>query len=145
MVSFFLHIFTAWPLDVSLLLLRRGKVWTIMKWLIPLLKHFSSKLVLNLKKIWIFLIFWYSWLQVGGSQLIQLPGGSAGQNGNNIIMMVPGAGTGPRIPLPGHSLIFACFLSFILASFHSFIRSSFSIYLIHPFLLSFILSFMKLI
>ena len=44
---FFLHRFTAWPLDVPLLLLRPGKVWTIMKWLIPLLKHFSSKLVLN--------------------------------------------------------------------------------------------------
>ena len=55
---FFLHRFTAWPLDVSLLLLRPGKVWTIMKWLIPLLKHFSSKLVLNLKKNSGF--FWFS-------------------------------------------------------------------------------------
>ena len=40
--------------------------------------------------------------------MIQIPGGGGGgqngQNANNIIMMVPGAGTGPRIPLPGREL-----------------------------------------
>ena len=71
--------------------------------------------------------FWCSWLQVGGNQLIQV-GGSAGQNGNNIIMMVPGAGTGPRIPLPGHLFIYPSFFSSFFPPF------------IYPFLLSYILS-----